>query len=249
MDDELAGLTRLSHQLEDMARHANAAAAAAAGPIVGSDETGSVSVVVDDDGVITTVEVDPGWREVVGVAGLGTAVVGAAVAAVAIRTETFLEAWMEAEAQDEAQDGAQADRDPQPVVPRDFPPMFGPTFAPRPGRPTDGSMAELAALLHNVNQDIDRLSVEIQSLAGDHTGTSRAGHVSATVTGALTLVDVDFDKRWLVNADDHNITTEMTEALRAAYERAGRRTVADLIARSTLGELVAPTNPEEPRWQ
>jgi hypothetical protein len=63
--------------------------------------------------------------------------------------------------------------------------------------------------------------------------------VTVSVNGGGEPVAVTYDKRWLVNAHEYNISRETTEAFHAAYQRAARRGTPDIIAASPFGEVQA----------
>jgi DNA-binding protein YbaB len=216
--DVLAGLSALRQRAEVMLAQAQAAQSAVGGPLSGRDDRGAVSVTVDGDGTVIDLAVAPDWQNLVGIGGLGTAIESAVAAVTAAR----LEAWAAAFTADN-------------LVPPQAPPPEPPSASHR------GSMTELVDLLHGINADVDRLTQEITAtMAGAHTGRSRAGHAAVTVTRARALVEVSLDKRWLVRAHVRAIGKEIIEAFDAAYQRVGRPDPAGALARTRLGEVLGP---------
>jgi hypothetical protein len=86
-EDDTEGVARLLEESDALERVARAAARAPAEP--GSDGTGSVTVTLDERGLVATVTVDAGWRQRVPRDRLGDAVIEAVSDASARR----LAAW------------------------------------------------------------------------------------------------------------------------------------------------------------
>ena len=89
-----------------------------------------------------------------------------------------------------------------------------------------------------IERGIDQVSGQMQAhLDAEYTGRSQGGHVTVKISGAGAIDEVRYDPRWLLEAHELNIGRETTDAFRAAYRRAGERTVADMVADSPLGEI------------
>jgi hypothetical protein len=72
--------------------------------------------------------------------------------------------------------------------------------------------------------------------------------VTVTVNGSGAVLGIDYDKWWLVNAHEYNVSRETREAFRAAYELAGRQSLQTLLANSPLGAIQNPgTDPNDTR--
>jgi DNA-binding protein YbaB len=74
-----------------------------------------------------------------------------------------------------------------------------------------------------------------QTLNATHVGYSPHREVAVELTGGGEVTVVRFDRRWLRNAHDANLARQITAAFRAAYEKAARNGVQNLIAESPLG--------------
>jgi hypothetical protein len=108
------------------------------------------------------------------------------------------------------------------------------------GDDPDLPMDELLDLLTAVNASLDAVTAEVQAHATqEFSGRSKGGNATVTVLGGGDPVAVSYDKRWLINAHEYNISRETTEAFQAAYRAAGERDTNKIIAASPLGELQA----------
>lgn len=233
---EQALLRDLADRTDGLAQQVAAAEAAVADcEYTGSDDTGSVEVTIDARGRVVAVQVGSHWRHEVGVDGLSAAVGEAIQAAGAVMLE--------------AADTALRAESQRPVPPARPPLPSGETVDARPltSEAGEAAMSALADLMRTVNKGVETLTAQINThVTTGYPGRSRAGHVTATVTGAGVLHDLRYDMRWLVNARDHDVDRETTEALVAAHRRAGEHTVADMVANGPLAEVAAlAQNPRE----
>ena len=241
-DDQFAELTQFHDDLDVQAQKLDAAFKAAAGPFAGFDSTESVTVTVTEAGRVTAVTVEQDWRDELSVDTLGAAVLEAIHAAQSAYLEELTVAAAE---QDEA---------PPPPVRR----LPAPTenlaqqlqdlaSGPMTSDELQAGMVELLSLLQTVNDSIDQVEAQVVAFTkAKHTGRSRSGHVRATVNGRGDLLEIDYDKRWLVNAHEYNVSRETQEACDAAYRMISERGVSDIIARSPLGQAAALSqNPQE----
>lgn len=233
-DDPLERLAELRDRADSVAQKMEAAQHQAE-EYTGSDGTGLVTVTMAADGPVREVTVQRAWRERLGVAGLPAAVQEALAAAATARLAAWSEAFAE---QDSAPD------------PRARPALLThETLAAQVDELATGTMSgsqrraaleELLAMAEEIERGIDQVSAQMQAqLDAAYTGRSQSGHVSATVTGAGAVSEIRYDTRWLGEAHELNIGRETTDALRAAYRRAGERTVADAVANSPLGQIQA----------
>jgi DNA-binding protein YbaB len=206
-----------------------------AADFTGADDTGLVSVTMAAAGHVRDVTVKRGWREQLGAAGLAAAVRDAAAAAATARLESWGDAFIE---QDQSPDPR-----PRPM-PLSFETMAYQLDELATGKLAGGqrraALEELLSMAEAIERGIDQVSTQLQGhLDAEYSGRSQSGHVTVKVTGAGAVADVRYDVRWLVEAHELNIGRETADAFRAAYRRAGERTVADMVADSPLGEVQA----------
>ncbi len=232
-DPRLERLARSREELDQLGRRLSKAERAARVDHTGADGTGTVAVTVDGSGQVSVVRLERDWRTEIGVDRLTAALQAAIQAATQARTITAVEDLRRSE-----------ERPPPPVEPlpslRES--LGGQLAAWIDGPPeTDEvrtALAELAALLESLDQAMDEATAQMQArLAAQHVGRSRGRHVSVVLSGSGALIDVRFDQRWLVNAHEFNISRELVEAFRAAYDLVGRITPAELVANTALGEF------------
>jgi DNA-binding protein YbaB len=233
-NDPVERLAELRDRADSVAQKMEAAQAQSA-DFTGTDESGLVSVTLAAVGHVQEVRVERGWREQLGAAGLGAAVREAAAAAATARLEAWGDAFIEQE----------DSPDPRP---RPMPLTFETTAHQLDELATgklDGSqrraaLEELLAMAEAIERGIDQVSGQMQAhLDAEYTGRSQGGHVTVKISGAGAIDEVRYDPRWLLEAHELNIGRETTDAFRAAYRRAGERTVADMVANSPLGEIQA----------
>ena len=202
----------------------------------GSDGTASVSVTLDADGRVAAVTVAAGWQRRVGDDGLADAVLEA-VRDAATRRFT---AWGDAYGGESKSDPAAVSGSAKVVSDRN-------DFQRRLQEAASGDMSEtdrqaaLTELLHlaqAIERGIDEVSERLDgTLSATHRGQSPDRHVTVTVTGAGEVTAVRYDRSWLRQAHEINISRQSTAAFRAAYENAAAQGVQKLIADSSLGEV------------
>jgi DNA-binding protein YbaB len=244
-DDPVERLAELRDRADSVAQKMEVALGAVGGQkgraqhqadeYTGSDSTGLVTVSMVADGPVREVTVQRGWRERLGITGLSAAVQEAVQSAATARLGAWGEAFVE-------QDSAPDPR-PRPA------PLTYETLAAQVDELATGTMSgsqrqaaleELLAMAEEVERGIDQVSAQMQAvLDATYTGRSQSGHVSVTVTGAGAVTEIRYDSRWLGEAHELNIGRETADAFRAAYLRAGERTVADAVANSPLGQIQA----------
>lgn len=190
----------------------------ATGPVTGTDASGTVQVRIDAQGAPHDVVVRDGWAAHHGPAGLGAAVLEAYGNAGAQRARL----WGEATA-------ATLDE----PAPRARPAATGvesltgrlQALAAESGDRVDvrRSIEELAAVLRTINTQLDTAFDQVAARAdAEHEGRSAAGHVTAAVNGAGSLVRVTADEQWAARTHPFNLSRELTEALSAAVQAAAR---------------------------
>lgn len=233
-NDPLEKLAVLRDQADSMAQKMEQAQAQGA-DLTGTDGTGSVTITMAAAGAVRAVTVDRAWRDRLGVTGLSAAVREAVEAATTARMEAWGDAFVE--------QGDSPDPPPRPM------PLSFETTAHQLDELATGTMdggqrraalEELLAMAEAIERGIDQVSAQMHEyLDATYTGRSRNGHVSVTLTGAGAVSEVKYDSRWLQEAHEVNIGRETAEAFQTAYRLAGERTVADLVARSPLGDVQA----------
>jgi DNA-binding protein YbaB len=233
-DDPVERLAQWRDEADILAQKLEAVQAQEA-EFTGSDRSGAVTVTISGPGHVRAVAVDRSWRTELGVGGLGAAVQEAVDAAVTARTAAWSEAFVE---QDEAPDPRAR---PMPLT-HETPAYQLNELATGnlTGSQRQAALEELLAMVEAIEQGVDGATAQIEAhLDARYTGRSRNGHVSVTVTGGAAVAEVRYDSRWLMEAHEININRETTEAFLAAYQRAGERTLADLVAQTPLGEVQA----------
>jgi DNA-binding protein YbaB len=208
-------------------------AAAALGPVTAKDDSGAVTVTVDAEGRISSILVSMTWRNSYTAHSLAAGVSEAATKAGVARLEQWGSTVVEA---DERPSGR--------VVPPT--PLDADGLASRLSEAVEhdrsgsvyASMQVMSELLHELVDSIEDVRNEVREhLTREYTGRSASGHVTATIAGNGTLLDLTFDPNWLDSAHPANLGREATQAIHEAYRRAGGDDVATIVARSPLGRL------------
>jgi DNA-binding protein YbaB len=203
---DLSGLRALQREADELAGRLAAAAGAAEAEFTAGDDAGVVDVTIGADGAASRVRLDPGWRRVVGVDGLGSSVVAALTAA----TTERLSAWA----------GAMASGNTAAVADR------GPDRRTEVGDPSSRrSVLAVRDLMDLINEVTARLH-EVARTAGavpvpDVTSTNGSRTVRVTATGGMVTA-VDFDGQWLRSVDHLRIAAAVQEALAASVHDAAR---------------------------
>jgi DNA-binding protein YbaB len=202
------------------------------GPVTAKDDTGTITVTVDEQGRVSAILVSMTWKNSYSEHSLAAGVNDAATAAGVARLEQWGTTLVEA---DERPSGRvlapQLDADDltqrlSEAVDRD-----------RSGS-VDASMQVMRDLLHELVESIEEVRDEVREhLTREYTGRSASGHVKATIAGNGTLLDLSFDHTWLDSAHPANIGREATQALHEAYRQAGGDDVETIVARSPLGRI------------
>lgn len=218
------------------------------------DDSGTVQITVDGRGRVSKVQVDRDWEDVVGVEGLGPAVLDAVNNAVMQR----LAAWEIAVADPGNASGAGgggtrgrpagggASRTRPPAAP---PPDRTAQQRQVPGSATPTDPAQVLAWLENFDAELDRFERRLTSRLHEETvGRSPGHHVTVTLTGGQVSA-IDIDQRWLDRgAHPHRLGEEIRGAFEAAYERGGDVSFESLLGDSPLGKLYALGNDPRRMW-
>lgn len=209
-DVSLAGLRDLQRQAEELAVQLSAAAGAGGAEFIGSDSAGAVEVTIDSSGAPVRVRLAGDWSRIVGMAGLGPAVVEAMQAAVYER----LTAW--------ATGAADVD-----IVP---PATTGSVTTDQVERAEIGdpssqqsayAIRDLIDLVDGVLDRMDALQEAAESAARRSvTSTNLARTVRVVAVGG-TMESVEFDEDWLRSTHQHeHVADAIREALQASWRAA-----------------------------
>jgi DNA-binding protein YbaB len=249
--DAQAQLEQITADLErDRARLA-AVGRQARRPVAGTDDSGLVEVGLDRHGRLVRVRVDNAWERRLGADGLGSAVIAAYGAAVAVRAERWAGGFDEdgnprraspatvsvddpAEEDDAVDESvlAPAPADPETVTDRavadsmELPRRFAEALQNRGPEVTDEAMVGgLLSFLEDADRAFDSALGQIDALAaGTATGRSSSGRVTAVVSLAGGEPrSLDIDSSWAVGAHPFNISREVVEAVNDAQRVAAVR--------------------------
>jgi DNA-binding protein YbaB len=226
-DDPLA---RLDGLLDDSAAFKSRAeqAARAATEGCGTDGTGCVTVTVNAEGQLATIEIRPAWRTHYGPDGLGAAIVEAARGAAADR----LEAWGEAYADPKPSETVAARLALVDTLAAELARL---TSASRvTGENTEAALRELLAIAEDVERGIDEVTEKVAA-ATTATHTGRTRYATVTVTGSVEVTGVRLDRAWSQRAHETNLAREVLAALRDAYRTAAQHGAQQIVADTRLG--------------
>lgn len=224
--DPIEALFEAHDELDQLTQEFGSAADAARHPLTEYDRTGTVTVDLDEDGVLQKVKIAGGWNRHYRPEELGGAVQEALIAASTARAQGWGQKFAE-------------QREPS-VRPA---PLFTTELGARldaaqaRGVDTDAALRELRDLLRQIHEAVDEVSDQAAAhVAAEYTGRSSSGHVRASVSGAGDLLTLDFEQPWVETAHPTNLGREATEAIDAAHRQRGNTGVADLVATSALGD-------------
>ncbi|MBG0560770.1 hypothetical protein [Actinoplanes aureus] len=223
-DDRLEALAALRDDGEAVVRRARQAARASGEP--GSDSTGSMTVMLDDQGRVAVVTVASDWRSYLSDEQLGEAVIEAARDASMRRLTAWSEAYSEP-------------AEPTPPPSRgDLPwELDSITSCPLTDGEREAALAALLTVVESIEQGLDEVSGKLrQTLRATHAGHSPHREVTVALTGGGDVTTVRFNRRWLRDAHEANLARQLTAAFRTAYEQVAAHGVQRLIADSPLGE-------------
>jgi hypothetical protein len=180
----------------------------------GADESGSITVVIDDEGAATDIRVAAGWRSRLAPAQVGPAVVAADSAAATRRATATMRALAESSDEDSSvsrQDGGSP-----------WPGWLVPVPTPEPGHVR--SLADLSAAVWAALDDLDHVTAP----APPAQGCGARGAVRITMEqGRITGCEVN--QAWLTHQDDVTLAHALREAVCGAA-------TARLAARAPLIE-------------
>ncbi|MBX6750240.1 MAG: hypothetical protein IRY85_11325 [Micromonosporaceae bacterium] len=216
IDDLLRSVTELTHRLRRMPAVLTAAAAQARGVCDGTDSTGSITIVIDDDGTVRDVHVAADWRRRLSPADVGPAVVAADAAAARRRAVATVEALADAHAsvgEGAATDLSSVDGQGPPIEasPTDPAGLPWPTPVPTGTGERPRPLADLTAAVLAAVDDFDRVTAPPSPVVG--IGAEGAVHVTVA-QGRITECTVN--QAWLARQDEVTLAHALREAIGAA---------------------------------
>lgn len=245
---DAAALQGLVREAQELARQLGAGQDRSVG-FRGKDPTGTIGVVIDSTGRVRQVEVGDDWRETLGVADLGSAILAAVTDAVLRRLHDWGAAVTKAgDDPDIATPRGAAASGPPPAVAGSSagdgtrPPRGAGMFDDAPGPSTLG---ELLSLFDGLERELDAFTREVEERARrEFRGRGPGGWLTVTVRGGQ-VVKVDIDKRRAVDANHVAISREAMAAFDAAFRAAGAAATPALPVDGPLAEIRAlAENPE-----
>lgn len=209
-------------------------------PASATDRTRAVTVRLDAAGHLHSVVVSESWRDALGPQGLAGGILEAFASAAAERARV----WGEAVARVKDEPAPQT-RPAQPLY-TTLPGQLQ-EIADRQGEPPTEATVEalremVADLRRGMREVFDNVDARLQARLS---GTSRSGHVTATVTGSGGLESLDFDHRWLAVAHAFNVSRECTEAIHAALAEVPSADLAGLVEGTALERVNRVTQDAE----
>jgi DNA-binding protein YbaB len=196
----------------------------------GNDSSGQVTVRTTADGGLEDVIVAGRWITVLEPETLP----GAILEAYQNATMAGLQEWGRTVA--EADLAAEPRRPLPPTSDSVFARMSETVDADRLAQQSPEALDAMAALLEEINGELDAVTEEATALAEQvWEGESRGARVS--VSGAGVVSGVECDPDWARQTNGTGIGQHVMKAYRDALRQARSRTVDDLIAGSRLGEL------------
>jgi DNA-binding protein YbaB len=248
IDDVLRSVTELTHRLRRAQTVLTTATAQARLVREGTDRTGSITVVIDDDGTARDVHVAADWRSRLDPADVGPAVVAADAEAAQRRAVATVQALAEAQAlaDDPATDRASEGTEWSSV---DGQPPIGPApdqatrahswLTPVPPVETGGrlrSLADLTAAVLAAADDLDEVTAPQPPVVG----VGAEGAVRITVAhGRITECTVN--QAWLARQDEVTLAHALREAISAAAAAALAARQPYIDYRQRLETLFADT--------
>ncbi len=211
-------------------------------PVVAKDDSGEVTVRLDEDGAVQSVQVGFAWRDRLTATELPAAVLDAVTAAKMASFGQWAEAYQEVEDAERAA--------PQPTRARPTDNGASVTQALMEAIESHGGTPErademLRTLLADVREGLDDANRLLDEHATKHF-TGRSGrHVTAEIGPGGELTSLTFDPSWAQEAHPANLGRETTQAIQAATEKS-RREGFDAVMQATKLTAIArmATDPE-----
>lgn len=210
-------------------------------PVQASDDSGQVTVRLDADGRIESVQVGFAWDQQLTATELPAAVLAAVAQGRIQQVEQYGEGLREVE--EEPAPRARPARTDTPVL-DGFQAMVD-----ERGGGTDAARQVTEEILLDARAGLD----EANRLLDEHVdrrfpARSTSGHVTATALGNGDVVEIELDQGWVSHAHPANLGREITEAMHAAAKRAKREGLAAVLQATRLADvarLAIGTTPEE----
>ncbi|AGL19148.1 hypothetical protein [Actinoplanes sp. N902-109] len=204
---DVSGLLELQRQANAMAAQWGAAASATQRRFTGADDAGAVDVVIDESGQPAKVRISPDWARIVGVRGLGAAIVAALQSA----SHQRLAAWAQAVTEEPA---------PSTSVPQ-------PSASEPPAKPISAQslhgLRDLFDLIDGAIDELEQLQTGLERSAAQTDTATNSNHTVriSTLAGAVTAIE--FDEEWLRASTSERIAVAVEQALSVSVQRAADR--------------------------
>jgi len=188
-------------------------------PLEATDESGQVTVRVDEEGDVQAVQVGFTWRDSLTATELPTAVIGAVTAAKEASFAQWAEAYQEVE---EAEETAAQPTRARPVGHRSgVSQALQEAMEGRGGTPEEADQM-MRALLADVREGLDQANRLLDEHATKHFIGRSGRHVTAEIGPGGELTSLTFDPSWAQDAHPANLGREATQAIRAGIEKSRR---------------------------
>lgn len=227
--DPTEDLAVLRDDIDRMGQQFDKAAQAARRPVTEYDRTGTVTVQVDADGELQKVSIAGGWTRHYGPEELGGAVREALQTAAAVRAQAWGESYGNSREPMRAGPGPSIDTGSIVATLDD---------AQANGVDLHAVLSQLRILAQEVDQAVDAVTEQADAqVAAQFRERSSSGNVTATVSGAGDLVDLEFARPWVETAHPTNLGREATEAVAAAQQSQRLQSVQLLSSAGPLAEV------------
>lgn len=230
----------LRDDMDRVAQRFDSAAAAAAGPSTGSDESGAVTVTITDEGHLKDVRVQMDWTTRVDPEALGGAVLAATAAASAAR----FEAWGTALA---APTATAPQVRPLPPVSESFGARLEEVME-RSGSPdeTRHRMEQMVEIVREIRASVVEAKAGLAALqATEVIGENPKGGVEVVLSALGQLKEVRYDDAWLDRTHPTNIGRDTLLAFQDALRSVAHDGAQAAMAATRLGQLQALVNDPE----
>lgn len=199
-------------------------------PVQAADTSGQVTVRLDADGRLESVQVGFTWDRTLGAADLPAAVLEAVAQARIQQVEQYGEAIRAIE--DEPAPRARPARTDTPLLD-----AFRERIEARGGG-TDAARELTEEILTDARSGLD----EANRLLDEHAdrrfrARSTSGHVTATALGNGDVESIELDTSWVPRAHPANLGREITEAMLAAAQQARREGLSAVLQATKLADI------------
>jgi len=203
-------------------------------PTSATDESGTITVTLDEAGAVSNIRVDRGWRNAMAPDELPAGVLDALTAAGMQRLERWTEDLDDVEKSESFRPRPpQADKFLSGLV--------------RAVERHEAGTEELLALTSDMVSELLEGIEKAEQLLDEHAtheyvGLSRRRHVRATITGNSTVTALWIDSKWLRNAHEINLGHEITTAITAGLEKARAGGLTAIMKNSGLARVTELMN-------